>query len=53
MAAFHLKCVGPPHGSLKQIFAGMPPFIGIQVLAIVLPCQFPAIGVWPPQLLCK
>ncbi len=51
MAAFYLKGVSPPHVTLNQIFAGMLPFMGIQVLAIVLLYQFPAIGLWLPQLL--
>ena len=53
MAAFYLKGVSPPHVTLNQIFAGMLPFMGIQVLAIVLLYQFPAIGLWLPQLLYK
>jgi hypothetical protein len=31
MAAFYLKGVSPPHVTLNQIFAGMLPFMGIQV----------------------
>ena len=42
MAAFYLKGVAPKHVTLNQIFAGMLPFMGIQVLAIVLLYQFPA-----------
>lgn len=53
MAAFYLKGVSPPHVTLNQIFAGMIPFMGIQVIAIVLLYQFPAIGLWLPQLLYK
>ena len=53
MAAFYLKGVSPPHVSLNQIFAGMLPFMGIQVIAIILLYQFPAIGLWLPQLLYK
>jgi TRAP-type mannitol/chloroaromatic compound transport system permease large subunit len=53
MAAFYLKGVSPPHVSLNQIFAGMLPFMGIQVLAIFLLYQFPAIGLWLPQMLYK
>ncbi len=53
MAAFYLKGVSPPHVTLNQIFAGMLPFMGIQVLAIVLLYQFPGIGLWLPQLLYK
>jgi TRAP-type mannitol/chloroaromatic compound transport system permease large subunit len=53
MAAFYLKGVSPPHVTLNQIFAGMLPFMGIQVVAIVLLYQFPAIGMWLPQVLYK
>jgi TRAP-type mannitol/chloroaromatic compound transport system permease large subunit len=53
MAAFYLKGVSPPHVTLNQIFAGMLPFMGIQVIAIVLLYQFPAIGLWLPQVLYK
>ena len=53
MAAFYLKGVSPPHVTLNQIFAGMLPFMGIQVFAIFLLYQFPAIGLWLPQMLYK
>ena len=53
MSAFYLKGVAPKHVTLNQIFAGMLPFMGIQVLAIVLLYQFPQIGLWLPQLLYK
>ncbi|ARN23854.1 TRAP transporter large permease [Piscinibacter gummiphilus] len=53
MAAFYLKGVAPPHVTLNQIFAGMLPFMAIQVLAIVLLYQFPSIGLWLPSVLYK
>ncbi|MEY2594444.1 MAG: putative large permease component [Pseudomonadota bacterium] len=53
MAAFYLKGVSPPHVTLNQIFAGMLPFMGIQVLAIVLLYIFPEIGMWLPQVLYR
>ncbi|MBU7571741.1 MAG: TRAP transporter large permease subunit [Hydrogenophaga sp.] len=53
MAAFYLKGVAPPHVTLNQIFLGMLPFMGIQILAIVLLYMFPGIGLWLPQLLYK
>ena len=53
MAAFYLKGVAPKHVTLNQIFAGMMPFMGIQVLALALLYIFPAIGLWLPQLLYK
>ena len=50
MAAFYLKGVSPPHVTLNQIFAGMMPFMGIQVLAMVLLYLFPGIGLWLPSV---
>jgi TRAP-type mannitol/chloroaromatic compound transport system permease large subunit len=51
MAAFYLKGVSPPHVTLNQIFAGMLPFMGIQVVAIILLYNFPGIGLWLPEVL--
>ena len=53
MAAFYLKGVAPPHVTLNQIFAGMMPFMGIQVVALVLLYIFPEIGLWLPGVLYK
>jgi TRAP-type mannitol/chloroaromatic compound transport system permease large subunit len=53
MAAFYLKGVSPPHVTLNQIFAGMMPFMAIQVVALVLLYTFPGIGLWLPQVLYK
>ncbi|MBI4996072.1 MAG: TRAP transporter large permease subunit [Rhodocyclales bacterium] len=53
MAAYYLKGVAPPHVTLNQIFAGMMPFMGIQVIAMVLLYVFPDIGLWLPRLLYK
>ena len=53
MAAFYLKGVSPPQVTLNQIFAGMLPFMAIQVFAIFLLYTFPAIGMWLPEVLYK
>ena len=53
MAAFYLKGVSPPHVTLNQIFAGMLPFMSIQVIAIILLYMFPGIGLWLPEVLYK
>ncbi len=50
MAAFYLKGVSPPHVTLNQIFAGMMPFMVIQVVAIFLLYMFPQIGLWIPSM---
>jgi TRAP-type mannitol/chloroaromatic compound transport system permease large subunit len=51
MAAFYLKGVSPPHVTLNQIFAGMMPFMLIQILAMFLLYVFPEIGLWLPRVL--
>jgi TRAP-type mannitol/chloroaromatic compound transport system permease large subunit len=51
MAAFYLKGVSPPHVTLNQIFRGMLPFMGIQLVAIVLLYVLPEIGLWLPKTL--
>lgn len=53
MSAFYLKGVSPRHVTLNQIFAGMLPFMGIQVVAIFLLYMFPQIGLWLPEVLYK
>jgi TRAP-type mannitol/chloroaromatic compound transport system permease large subunit len=53
MAAFYLKGVAPAHVTLNQIFAGMMPFMVIQVIALVLLYTFPGIGTWLPNFLYK
>ncbi|MSQ58751.1 MAG: TRAP transporter large permease subunit [Betaproteobacteria bacterium] len=51
MAGFYLKGVAPPHVTLGQIFAGMMPFMLIQVFAMFLLYVFPAIAMWLPKVL--
>jgi tripartite ATP-independent transporter DctM subunit len=53
MAAFYLKGVSPPQVTLNQIFAGMLPFMAIQVLAMALLYLFPQIGLWLPTVLYR
>ncbi|ABS27122.1 TRAP transporter large permease subunit [Anaeromyxobacter sp. Fw109-5] len=53
MAAFYLKGVAPKHVTLNQIFAGMMPFMAIQVFAVLILYLFPAIGLWLPQVLYR
>ncbi|AUL45471.1 C4-dicarboxylate ABC transporter [Bordetella parapertussis] len=53
MSAFYLKGVAPPHVTLNQIFLGMIPFMGIQLLAIFLLYMFPGIGLWLPTVLYR
>ncbi len=51
MAAFYLKGVSPPHVTLNQIFAGMLPFMGLQLVALILLYTWPQIGLWLPSVM--
>jgi TRAP-type mannitol/chloroaromatic compound transport system permease large subunit len=51
MAAFYLKGVAPPHVTLVDIFTGMLPYMGIQVIAMALLYVWPEIGLWLPSVL--
>jgi TRAP-type mannitol/chloroaromatic compound transport system permease large subunit len=53
MAAFYLKGVSPPHVSLNAIFAGMMPFMGLQVVSMFVLHYWPQLGLWLPQTLYK
>ncbi len=47
-AAFYLKAVAPPEVTLGDIFKGVVPFIGLQVIALLLVMFFPQISMWLP-----
>ena len=51
MAAFYLKGVAPKHVTLNQIFVGMLPFMGIQLVALAILYIWPQIGLWLPSIL--
>jgi tripartite ATP-independent transporter DctM subunit len=48
-ALFFLKGVAPPEVSTRQIYLGVIPFIGMQILAVVLVFLFPQIALWLPK----
>lgn len=50
-AAFYLKGVAPPDLALEEIFSAMWPFVGLQVLGLVLVIAFPQIALWLPSVL--
>ncbi len=45
-AAFYLKSVAPPGMSLKTIFMSLIPFIGLQLLVLVILMFFPSLSLW-------
>ena len=50
-ALFFLKGVAPPEVTTRQIYLGVIPFIGMQVLAVVLVFLFPQIALWLPKVI--
>lgn len=52
-AAFYLKGVTPPEITIGQIFLSVWPFLGLQLLALVIVSVFPAIAMWLPGTMLK
>jgi len=50
-ACFWLKSVAPAHITLQQIFAAVIPFIGLQIIGLILVMLFPEIALWLPKYL--
>jgi tripartite ATP-independent transporter DctM subunit len=48
-ALFYLKGVAPPGVTIKDIYWGVLPFIGLQLIALSLVFYFPAIALWLPK----
>lgn len=49
-ACFYLKGAAPPEVSLQDIFAAQWPFIGIQIIALLIVVLWPGLSLWLPQL---
>lgn len=49
-ACFWLKSVAPKEVSLHQIFLGVLPFIGLQILGVLIVMIFPSIALFLPSL---
>ena len=48
---FYLRSVAPDHVSTGQIYRGVVPFVGLQLLAILLLVLFPGLVTWLPSLI--
>lgn len=51
VALFYLKGVTPPHIRLADIYWASLPFIGLQLIAVILIVLFPFLGLWLPRML--
>lgn len=49
-AAFWLKSVAPDDVKLEEIFLGVMPFIGLQIVGLILVMFIPDIALWLPRL---
>jgi tripartite ATP-independent transporter DctM subunit len=50
-AAFYLKSVAPPEISLNHIFASLFPFIGLQIIGLIIVLFIPEVAMFLPRLL--
>ncbi|NOX69018.1 MAG: TRAP transporter large permease subunit [Gammaproteobacteria bacterium] len=50
-ALFYLRGVAPSSVTTQQIYRGVMPFVGLQILALVILAAFPAIVTWLPERL--
>jgi len=48
-ALFYLRSVAPPEVPTGAIYKGVIPFIGLQMLALILMFNFPDIALWLPR----
>ena len=48
---FFLRGVAPKEIQTRNIYRGVMPYIGIQVLAIIIVAMFPSIATWLPNLM--
>jgi tripartite ATP-independent transporter DctM subunit len=48
-ALFFLRGVAPPGVTTRHIYTGVAPFVGLQILGIVLVFAFPAVATWLPK----
>ncbi len=50
-ALFFLRGVAPPQVTTRDMYLGVLPFIGMQILAVVLVYHFPQIALWLPKVI--
>lgn len=50
---FVMKGVAPPHITLGQVYRAALPFLGLELLVLLLLLAFPLMGTWLPDLLVK
>lgn len=49
-AIFYLRAVAPPEITMRHMYAGLVPFIGLQLLVLAATLTWPQLVTWLPQL---
>ena len=52
-AIFYLKGVAPPEVTIYDIYKGIVPFIGLQIIGLILCILFPQLVLWLPSIMAK
>ena len=52
-ALFYLRGVAPPSVTTMQIWRGATPYIGLQLITLLILAAFPATATWLPSLLLQ
>ncbi len=47
---FYMKGTAPPDVTMADVYRAMYPFVGLQVLGLLLCIYFPGISLWLPRL---
>jgi TRAP-type mannitol/chloroaromatic compound transport system permease large subunit len=50
-SSFYLKSVAPPEVTLKDILRSVWPFMGLQIVGLIIVTAFPQIALWLPSLM--
>jgi tripartite ATP-independent transporter DctM subunit len=48
---FYLKAAAPPEITIQQVYKGVMPFIGLQLITIGLIVAFPQVALWLPEVM--
>ena len=48
-AIFYLRGIAPPEITLRDMYRGVVPFIGLEIIALALVMGFPALALWLPS----
>ena len=48
-AIFYLRGISPPEIRLGHMYAGVMPFIGLEIIALTMVMMWPGLGLWLPE----